>query len=711
MPTLIQQLFKTPRGASVHDSSCDVRGPRDANPRIPTAHGRLTYAPKAEDDYYHVVASDSKVHTQGHLDASDSEYDIPSSTQLDEEEDDIDLYYFSAGSEDESASEDDSYCPSSAASLSTSLDTAPSFKGASQEVPVASEAAPISPLEAALSRVAQEAEECSLGLIGLGMLIPIPFPESESSGAYHVLHPQGVNHEVDGATSDGDVASLAYASGADDAFCAEDTQESIAGFEMYTPSGWMACGISPPSSRVHSRPQFMLFDGPQIVVNTTGDNSEGGPRIADSASAGSFVTAAESFPDRLQLLSTSATRDFLSVPGQGPPSSPSVQFILEEFAPTPPLGSSPFTDEGEADLWPLSRSPSSAGLLTPPETSNLEPYLEPSPEFASNFAQAQFPELLYRSSLAAASARPSYYPWFDSFLEEYLDEEELVDVGEVEEACTEPTLDDDASPQSLWGPHHSTLHQAPFCSMLDLSYTEESQPLEEGSIWTTFNREENPLLSPVIATPEPFEDLWRSAKVHAFAGRVSQPLHGPCSGVQERPVDTGKARAEINAFASINDEINDLLDLYAPHESMSVIPPPSGEAFVSVSVPVPGSVAVSVSDVDAECPRAPVTSGVSAATPYPERLVREARDTFWANWSRKSDEDLSALFKASENVASGLGIFVEEGKTIRPLHGTKEFSCTFEPLHRPITARQQVKREAQDAFRVHWNASFVQSYF
>lgn len=124
-------------------------------------------------------------------------------------------------------------------------------------------------------------------------------------------------------------------------------------------------------------------------------NLEVAGSLSESDSIDSFYTASESF----SYMSASPSVDSLTA------ESPSVVAVLEEFACSPPLALSTFDD---ADLWTPSTSPSSAGFPTCPTVDNLAINILSSPEFASNFAQAQFPSLVFRSF-----ADVSYiFPWF-----------------------------------------------------------------------------------------------------------------------------------------------------------------------------------------------------------------------------------------------------------------------------------------------------------
>ncbi len=194
--------------------------------------------------------------------------------------------------------------------------------------------------------------------------------------------------------------------------------------EEIMPGGWPAAiesRISSPTPWKPSlvRPQSIIVDGLRITVTLPEDEScdyEDGHCLVGSDSAASFFTAAESIIDDIHLLSASPTSDFLHVPIPVLAPSPSVLFILEEFACSPPLPALSFDDDGEANLMAMSSSPS-VGLLKPTKNDLLVPGVVPSPEFASNFAQARFPELVCPSFLAPIPASPSHYPWFDSLLD------------------------------------------------------------------------------------------------------------------------------------------------------------------------------------------------------------------------------------------------------------------------------------------------------
>ncbi|KAI0632512.1 hypothetical protein C8Q77DRAFT_929843 [Trametes polyzona] len=562
------------------------------------------------------------------VDASVSQYG-------EEEFDDVDLYYFSPDADCSEFPVD-----ASAMHLNTGVSTGLELDFDLLDVPRMPDSAASTNTQATIG----------LGLLDAPYLIPI----LDCYSSYD-LPPSGPSRDVDlgketvapffttveNYTNDSSVTST------------EDQASDTLGHESFMvdddeqmPGGWPAPlegSISPfPSVRSYLRPQSIILDGFRITVTTAEDSGDAGALgLAESDSITSFYTAMESVYDNMHLLSASATRDFLHVPP--PLASPSVLDILEEFAcHAPTLPSAPFPENSEVNLWPLSRSPSTNGLLTPPDA--LPDQLVPSPEFASNFSRAQFPELFYRSSLMPQSARPSYYPWFDSFVEKYTAEDE-----------------------------------DPLCTVTS---------------------------EPQHAPQEPFEELWQYARSRASTERDVHPSPTLCSH-SEASVDDGSTRAAINAFASVCEEIDDLLALYAPSESMGVLAPPTihpGGDFVSGPVPV------SVSDEDEEYYRAPATINLSAVGPGPEGVAQAARETFWQQWTRPSDEDLALIFKRRSDVPSGLCIFIEEDKRIYPLPCSEELASTFELLSRP-GMRERLKQQARDSFLAHWKASLEEPSF
>lgn len=251
---------------------------------------------------------------------------------------------------------------------------------------------------------------------------PLP-AEDESMHTWPSVSEGFLMAQLEEEEEDDDVDLYYFSADSDSSMSSIPGEASVQDIEVeeeMMPGGWPAATasrISSPTpwkpSRV--RPQSIIVDGLRITVTLPEDESydcDDGHYLVGSDSAASFFTASESVMD-IHLLSASPTNDFLYVPAP----SPSVLFILEEFACSPPLPTLSFDDDGEANLWAMSRSPSSVGLLTPPENDLLAPGIVPSPEFASNFAQAGFPEFVCHSLLAPISPSPSHYPWFDSLLD------------------------------------------------------------------------------------------------------------------------------------------------------------------------------------------------------------------------------------------------------------------------------------------------------
>ncbi|KAL1950812.1 hypothetical protein VTO73DRAFT_5936 [Trametes versicolor] len=443
--------------------------------------------------------------------------------------------------------------------------------------------------------------------------------------------------------------------------------------EEMMPGGWPAATasrISSPTpwkpSRV--RPQSIIVDGLRITVTLPEDASYDcydGHYLVGSDSAASFFTASESVMD-IHLLSASPTNDFLYVPAPVLAPSPSVLFILEEFACSPPLPTLSFDDAGEANLWAMSRSPSSVGLLTPPENDLLAPGIVPSPEFASNFAQAGFPELVCHSLLAPISASPSHYPWFDSLLDQYLSDDEFAGAG----------VQDESYPKAY--PFYNASTQV----------RDEDVPVYNTIV--TSDSQESPCVS--------FEDLWHCARAGTFTEAL--PASGPRACGPALEVNFGEACTMICATASAY-EMDDLLGLYVPSE-----PEPMG-----VRVPACLAEGALLFDEDEEYYRTPSAIDLTGAGPHPdERLAKAARETFWQMWTRRSDEDLALFFKCSDDAPSGLHIFVEGDARRTPLPGSKNDSSLIKPLDRPFGAREQVKQEHRDAFLELWNESLKQAY-
>lgn len=132
-------------------------------------------------------------------------------------------------------------------------------------------------------------------------------------------------------------------------------------------------------------------------------------------------------------------------------------------------------------------------------------------------------------------------------------------------------------------------------------------------------------------------------------------------------MDTGRALADVDPFQSLYEEIDDLLELFAPSESMSELPP----TFSAEELPP----SLSISYVDEEYYRTPATIDLTGAGPHPnERLGKAAREAFWQMWTRPSGEDLAQLFECRDGAPSGLHIFVEEDKSVRPPPSSKALS-------------------------------------
>ncbi|OJT12812.1 hypothetical protein TRAPUB_10647 [Trametes pubescens] len=440
--------------------------------------------------------------------------------------------------------------------------------------------------------------------------------------------------------------------------------------EEIMPGGWPAAiesRISSPTPWKPSlvRPQSIIVDGLRITVTLPEDEScdyEDGHCLVGSDSAASFFTAAESIIDDIHLLSASPTSDFLHVPIPVLAPSPSVLFILEEFACSPPLPALSFDDDGEANLMAMSSSPS-VGLLKPTKNDLLVPGVVPSPEFASNFAQARFPELVCPSFLAPIPASPSHYPWFDSLLDQYLSDEEFAD-----------------------GPVQDEAYQ--FYGASTQVHGDEQVP--DYNAIVTSDSQESPRVS--------FEDLWQGVRAGTFT--EAQPAPGPRAWPQCGPaleVDFGEACAKICATVSAYD----LLGLYTPSEPepMSVLPP----AYLAEGALLCAE--------DEEYYRTPSAIDLTGAGPHPdERLAKAARETFWQMWTRPSGEDLALFFKRNSDAPSGLHIFVEENAHRTPLPGSKNDSRLIQPLDRPFGAREQVKQEHRDAFLELWKESLKQAY-
>ncbi|KAI0326883.1 hypothetical protein GY45DRAFT_53316 [Cubamyces sp. BRFM 1775] len=376
--------------------------------------------------------------------------------------------------------------------------------------------------------------------------------------------------------------------------------------------------------------------------------------------------------------------------------SSSVLAILQEFACGPSL--TPWRDDIEASLWPLSRSPSLACL--DPEQLPGQP--QPgSPEFASNFAQAPFPELVCRPPLLSIPPRvPSC-----SHSEAILEHNPRDHLEAQDEAFNAPLLQSDAHMQSLGFFQCVT----PFITALDFfdtpyglapeSQAEEECPSDSDVTCVSSERDEDTGLKVIdesddqespsatsrcdvqegavrtvhqrCAAESPcttLEAIWESARAQlyteqAIAERAAQRQaqrqsqiaqafvdqiiadirRGPVLESEPEPQHVAEQLDPMEEYMlsveGIYKEVDDLLELYTPPEE------PTRTLFDEAP-----ELAVASEEDSEEYWRTRATIDLSAPGPFSDRLVKAARESFWSNWTRPSVEDLAAVFKPSEVV-------------------------------------------------------------
>ncbi|KAH9851601.1 hypothetical protein C2E23DRAFT_904315 [Lenzites betulinus] len=173
----------------------------------------------------------------------------------------------------------------------------------------------------------------------------------------------------------------------------------------------------------------------------------------------------------------------------------------------------------------------SYGFSTAPED------IAPSPEFASNFAQAQLPSLLRYS--AGNLALASRYSSFHSVIEDLTDDETASSSGTEDEACSTPFLGPEASTStlSLCALQYTTPYvtaqdffDEPFDSVLgDRS---EDDLYSDGEVISAFPVRGEGATVQVFTTSaaasesprDPFEEVWQYARACYYASKAVQ--HG-----------------------------------------------------------------------------------------------------------------------------------------------------------------------------------------
>ncbi len=163
------------------------------------------------------------------------------------------------------------------------------------------------------------------------------------------------------------------------------------------------------------------------------------------------------------------------------------------------------------------------------------------------------------------------------------------------------------------------------------------------------------------------------------------PRPDPRASGQPAEVSVSRTLADIDPFQSLYEEIDDLLELWAPEEPelsgrfeelelSERFEEPELTSVLPLACSAKGAV---LSDEDEEYYRTPATISLTGAGPHPdERLAKAARETFWQMWTRPSGEDLALLFKRSDDAPPGLHIFVEEDTRCVAILGTAEVGCS-----------------------------------
>ncbi|KAH9890073.1 hypothetical protein C8Q73DRAFT_149816 [Cubamyces lactineus] len=424
--------------------------------------------------------------------------------------------------------------------------------------------------------------------------------------------------------------------------------------------------------------------------------------------------------------------------------SSSVVAVLEEFACAPPPPS--WRDGIEASLLPLSSPPSVECLACEQPSEQPQPG---SPEFASNFAQASFPGFMCGPPLLSMPTRAS----LDAIVEHHLGAESEVPSDAQDEALTAPLLQPNACMQSLGFIQCAT----PFVTALDFfdnpnvlapeSQYEEECPSDSDMTCVSSERDKD-IVHKVIDEPgvqqspathrcdvqesvirdvhQPhaahplritFEDVWESARSQlyteeAIAERATQRAAQRQSQIAQAFVD--KVIADIRrervpepepepqhvseqldpmqeymlSVEGIYGEVDDLLELYAPPEK------PSRSARTLFDEAPELAVAEEDSESE-EYWRTRATIDMSAPGPFSDRLVKEARESFWRNWTRPSVEDLAAVFKPSEAPLPGPII------SLKPI---KNAPVAPAPEPSPVDHyRESLVNAARDQFWWYWS--------
>ncbi|KAH9851587.1 hypothetical protein C2E23DRAFT_230934 [Lenzites betulinus] len=342
---------------------------------------------------------------------------------------------------------------------------------------------------------------------------------------------------------------------------------------------------------------------------------------------------------------------------------------------------------------PFLTTSASYGFSTAPED------IAPSPEFASNFAQAQLPSLLCYS--AGDLALASRYSSFHSVIEQDLtDDETASSSGTEDEACSTPCLDPEASTStlSLCGLQYTTPYvtaQDFFDESFDSVLGDQSEDdlYSDGEVISAFPKRGEGTTAQVFTTSDasesprdPFEEVWQYARACYYASkavqyglpkdivssiplrparelvedqlvdsrapteRVSRPLPERCTRDQVLETDTGMARVHVEALR------------WSGRIPLPTIPRPVTIAPFSMP-PAPIGFFSSTYGFDTSRPTPTSTSHLRNVGPVLERMDTAARAMGRA---RPGAADLASIFEPRDATPARLGIFVT-GQPASPL--------------------------------------------
>ncbi|KAI0647724.1 hypothetical protein C8Q79DRAFT_526565 [Trametes meyenii] len=274
------------------------------------------------------------------------------------------------------------------------------------------------------------------------------------------------------------------------------------------------------------------------------------------------------------------------------------------------------------------------------------------PEFASNFAYTHFPELVYHdvSISSACFFRPDLIP-------------------QAAESCSIDPF------EHVW---RHALSLPPFAKAptRDRDHSQPAHVRKERTCSLPKWRENTtPKVDHELASLEweedPLEDAWHYAWAEDFFDKAlndardkydahpnRQPHHPDSQKCHKDPFEDVWHFARARAFIEL--ALSTISSQYEPQHNLS---PNTNEP-----------------DFDDEALRTPSTINLSSPGPYPEPLMRTARESFWTHWTRPSDADLASIFKRSDSNELGTA-----SKTVE--------------------VRVRLKQELRDSFFEHWEQS------